>query len=240
MADNPLASPSFLITDQGTFRLEAARLVRDANTAIRTAISSVPTLVEGAFEVGNLKVRLAVRGDGRNVTAVVQLPRIKLDTYFTLSDGYLWPSFQQHQDAVRATCEWVPPADMKVHFAAALVQDELGYWKVGNGYLFAVTGEGPRYFYRLPLANTFTDARFCLGNSARDIARKTIVEAFAATLALFDNSQWNTDLFEAAQRSRVYKLVRFDPQTRATLPPSTPWQDWCFRVGNTAIEEVCP
>ena len=163
----------------------------------------------------------------------VPIDRIPLLARFKLINQALVPMFASSTD-LEMPLVWKAPPEVRLVFAVCTKQEDEQVSVDGN-WLFAVDQE--QRGYRLPLPNLHDDCRLCTGGFEGDQA--TAFECVQASLAQFNQSQWNSDLMRTIESSQ--KFFRFQPtkESFTTLPIQTAdWTTLCSKVSTAIMERI--
>ncbi len=217
----------YIFHDSGVYRLPKAVFIGTQSTFASALAEKALIRTGNLFETADgYEVDVARRN--KAVFADVALPDIVLNNApFKLCEGegepYLTPIFETHvgDKPLRLSVTWTPPKSMRLHFGVIGAINRAGTFELVNCYLFATHNEtwGAKQFYLLPLPNTYTDGRVCMGNGFCPAPAKTLSKLIEDCVTQFRNSAWNADLLTPANRGACESLFRFNP---ATLQPCNP------------------
>lgn len=216
----------FFINEDGEWLLTPTA-VTNFGECLKALAESMGRKVPSAFLLDGKPVGVTALTGGVTLAAV-QLPHVDIDTHWKIDGEDLYPVFASSKDTVDRKFRWTPPADMKLTFC--LVAS--GSWIKSDALLFAKKTGGTG-FWRLPLPNTYTDGRLCLGEE-RTIRGNTLAECLDNAVRRFHEAKWNTDLL--SDQSFCKKLFRFSMTGEQRQVPN--WEECCFRVNTAYIEEA--
>lgn len=154
---------------------------------------------------------------------------------FTKDKKILTPKFVKLNETNDRTypvfrCQWTPPADMQIIFAAKILGYETRTPKTHyQQSCFLLTYDGEGRCWKLPLPNIYNDLAICMGDFRGQ--SDSAVGAFSLALDQFGKSDWNSDLIEG-QDTASAQLFRFTPTEEGinSLAVEPKWQQYCKKI----------
>ncbi len=217
----------------GIFRQAPPVRIQGAEKVLEAMAMNMGCAIQAAFKCGDRVVRL----NCKQGYTVMSCPIVSLNlktTFHVNASGFLVPMFETNPDYLQLDLKWPVPPQLKLYLAVKAIPNQ---WRPERACLF-VRVEGQTGNWRLPIANTYSDGRICLGRQYEQIRKTSMQEVMQESLNLLDTASWNSDLFEDGWRiANCHAMFAFKTADRTPVYHANPGS-LCTRVNNTVIEEA--
>lgn len=207
------------------------------------AFPSPAWLPPGTIDHAGLRART-----GGGIFVWCRILKLSMRAQFDIEHDLRLPRFRGGGTSMEMTLDYLPPQEMALFLAVDAKLTGSAY-KSQSHLLFACdwrtctpgAGAVPQEssgFFKLPLPNTYSDGRICLGRGNESVQAPSAAELLARTHTILQNSVWNQDLSEQVENSR--QLFRWDAATATQRPPTLRWYQLCSRVSHPLMKEILP
>lgn len=240
----------YQLSDAGTFeRVEIHRYpLIDVDSQLRAMAQDIPNFLPRQYVLPDFNLPVHMLISGSNLTHLVRLPSFKLSTYYTIRTGprggspAMVPVFKADGGAIRLTPDWTPPSDMALFFLSHFTFSS-GYWAYSQSSLVAISlTKNVNGIFKLPLPNVYANCKLCLGREANEThndAQMLTSVVFAKSLAIFQNSNWNTDMISENNLEVTEAMFRFSAEDNKTqLPVMKEWAQSCIKANNNLFTGI--
>ena len=230
-----IKEPLFVRTSTGWFKLTPSSIGGDDKIGELLAARAAQAF-PNAFQLGGQPAHVSLSGppSSRRALISVCVPKLKVHTFYSVSEGALVPVFRNLPDSVRMDLEWTPPPTMRLWFAldAQMVD---GKWRHGTPFVFLKsTNKAHAGTFKVPLPNCYDHGAICLGHVDWKIG-----DVLTVAQQAYDQLQtatWNTDLLYDHDAPARNGLFRFDLATNKQIPFTAEWERLVKRLSNPTID----